>query len=142
MKSENIKIFLLPASSRLGQKVHVELLNWIFIGFTQAVRDPHVRKPESLGQEVASLQPTSTASHLQPWLASKHSWGRVAIPRRQGHGLEFPEAAGCSPRFPAPPSFNPRGKVKSALLTSQSTQTDTNCSQGSPAPSARGQLLP
>lgn len=138
MKSENITIFLLPASSRSGQKVHVELLNWIFTGFTQAVRDPHVRKPESLGQEVASLQ----ASHPQPWLASKHSWGRVAIPRRQGHGLEFPEAAGCSPSFPAPPSFSPRGKVKSALLTSQATQTDTSCSQGSPAPSARGQLLP
>ena len=70
------------------------------------MRDPHVHKPESLRQEVASLQ----ASHPQPWLASKHSWGRVAIPRRQDHGLEFPEAAGGSPQLPCSAILQPQGK--------------------------------
>lgn len=127
MKSEEVKLFLLPASSRSDQNVFRAndgtLPLRIYAGSerptplrtgVQACR-PHICGPQPLPCRQVNLQGVE-----------------LQIPLRQGHWLEFPEAASRSLPLPCSAILQPQGKTVRALLTSQTAQTNTNCSGACP----------
>lgn len=120
LKSEEVKLFLLPASSRSGQNVFKANDGIVPLRIYTGSESPM-----PLWTGVQAWSPLICGPQPLPCCQVNLQRVELQIPLRQGHWLEFPEAASRSLPLPCSAILQPQGKTLRALLTSQTAQIPT-----------------